>query len=251
MVIASSPRTAIVGAALIWAMHQALAFTVVQNPTFMSSVVSRRVKNTFSALRMSPTNSTVVEGFQIRGSSKKNEIPTFDKNGPVFTAHSVLDFLNFIENAEENELVVVKYHAKWCKICARANVKYKQTAIKYTSPDTQHPVPVKFVSVESSENMEVIKQFGIKRFPFIQIYRNMECVASFGTGPAYNFKKVVESTVDEKLNTPVSEWDAFRNEFKNEISQGLQNLDFLRLQAGQAAVDEECDISVTSDCVSP
>ena len=144
-----------------------------------------------------------------------------------------------------------RYHAKWCKICARANVKYKQTAIKYTSPDTQHPVPIKFVSVESSENMEVIKQFGIKRFPFIQIYRNMECVASFGTGPAYNFKKVVESTVDEKLNTPVSEWDAFRNEFKNEISQGLQNLDFLRLQADQAAVDEECDISVTSDCVSP
>lgn len=245
--------SSIVVAALIWAvfMCQALAFTV-QNPTFASSgiLASRRANNAFSVLHMSPTNSTVVEGVQVR-SRRKNEAPTVYKNGPVVAAHSVLDFLNFIENAEENELVVVKYHAKWCKVCARAIMKYKQMAIKYSSPEMQTPVPIKFVSIESSENMEVIEQFGIKRFPFMQIYRNKECVASFGTGPAYNFNKVVGSTIEQKLNTPVSEWDAFRNEFKNEISEGLQNLEFLRLQAGKSVVDEECGIYATYDCVSP
>ncbi len=114
----------------------------------------------------------------------------------------------------------------------------------------QTPVPIKFVSIESTENMDIIRQLGIKKFPYIQIYRNKECVASFGTGPAHNFQRMVGSTVEQKLNTPVSDWDAFRSEFKNEISDGLQNLELLRLQAGQAALDEECEISLTDDCVT-
>jgi len=254
MVTYRSPATVLFGAAFLWSLfaHQALAFTV-QNPTFATrsgATTTSRVK-ALSSLQMSTTNSTMGNGIKLVGSPVKNEMPTHDPNGPVFAVHSIGEFLNSVENTEENELVVVKFHAKWCKVCARAILKYKKMALKYSSTDTQTPVPIKFVSVESSTNMPIIEQLGVKKFPYIQIYRNRECVASFGTGPAHNFQRMVGSTVEQKLNTPVSEWEAFRSEFKNEISEGLQNLELLRLQAGQAALDEECEINMTDNCVTP
>ena len=122
-------------------------------------------------------------------------------------------------------------------------------AHKYAQPSVETPVPISFISVESTDNMKIIEQFGIKKFPFIQIYRNKECVAAFGTGPAHNFQRMVASTVEQKLETTVEEWEAFRSEFKTQISSGLENLEFLRLQS---VIEEECAIDMTSDiCVSP
>jgi len=182
----------------------------------------------------------------LRASPMKTKMPDHEQHGPVTAAHSIEEFLDLIEDTEENELVIVKIHAKWCKVCARAILKYKKMALKYAGIDT--PVPIKFISVEASANKKIIEELEIKKFPYLQIYRNRECVASFGTGPAHNFQRAVGGTVEQKLNTELSEWNAFRSEFKSEISSGLEMLERLRLHA---VIEEECEISRIEDCVAP
>lgn len=100
-------------------------------------------------------------------------------------------------------------------------------AQRIISKDT--PVPVSFISVEITENNEICSTLGIKKFPFVQMYRNSECIAAFGTGPAHNFQPAVGGTLDEKLSYTESQWEAFRSEFKNEIADGLAQLESLRL----------------------
>lgn len=142
-----------------------------------------------------------------------------------------------------------RFHAKFCKVCARVILKYKKMANKLTAPGVETQVPIRFISVESTANPKIIQQLGVKKFPFIQIYRNKECVASFGTGPAHNFQRMVGNTVDQKLSTSQSDWDAFRAEFKEEISSGLENLELLRLQA---VLEDECSLMDENEtCVNP
>lgn len=90
-------------------------------------------------------------------------------------------------------------------------------------------VPVSFISVEITSNNEICSTLGIKKFPFVQFYRNSECVASFGIGPAHNFQPAVGGTLDEKLSYSESQWEEFRSEFKSEIAEGLKSLESLRL----------------------
>merc|ERR1711957_475129 len=101
------------------------------------------------------------------------------EDGPVRAIHSIEEFLDAVENTEANELVVVKFHAKFCRVCNRVILKYKKMAHMLAGTDT--PVPIRFVSVEMTMNKKIIEQLGVKKFPFLQIYRNGECVTSFGT----------------------------------------------------------------------
>jgi len=180
---------------------------------------------------------------QLRGSPLKKEMPQYANNGgPVTPVHSIGEFLDLVENTRENELVIVKVHAKWCRVCARAILKYKKMAQKYSSTAT-NTVPIKFISVEASSNKKIIEELGIRKFPYIQIYRNRECVASFGTGPVHNFERMTGSTIEQKLNTTEEQWDAFRSEFKDQIASNLQNLDALRLDA---EIEEECVLNEES-----
>jgi hypothetical protein len=112
----------------------------------------------------------------------------------------------------------------------------------------EKPVPIRFVSVEMTANKKIIEQLGVKKFPFLQIYRNGECVTSFGTGAAHNFQRIVKGTVDQKLNMPLEEWDAFRAEFKDEIANSLENLELLRIHS---AIANDCNIEVNDASVSP
>lgn len=177
-------------------------------------------------------------GVQLKGSKGtplENKMPTHGSSGPVIAIHSIDDFLREIEDAKPNELVVVKFHAKFCKVCARVILKYKKMAHQLLSKET--PVPIKLLSIESTENTKIVSELGIKKFPYLQIYRNRECVTSFGTGPAHNFQRAVGGTIDQKLSMTEDEWEAFREEFKTEISGGLDSLERLRLQS---VLDSEC-----------
>lgn len=171
---------------------------------------------------------------QLQASPRKRKMPT-EKGGPVTAIHSIDEFLAAVEDTQENELVIVKFHAKFCKVCARVILKYRKMANQQHAADT--PVPIRFITIECTANMKIIQTLGIKKFPFFQIYRNRECVASFGTGPAHNFQRAVGGTVDQKMKTSVEEWESFRAEFQNEIASGLENLEMLRLQA---MLENEC-----------
>lgn len=94
-------------------------------------------------------------------------------------------------------------------------------------------VPLSFISVEITANQDICSTLEIKKFPYIQIYRNRECVASFGTGPAHNFQRIVGGTLEEKLSMTDEQWETFRNDFKTEISSGLEQLKTLEVSCNQ------------------
>lgn len=125
-------------------------------------------------------------------------------------------------------------------------LKYKKMAHRMASTDT--PVPIRFISVETTANPKIIEQLGVKKFPFLQIYRNRECVASFGTGPAHNFQSIVGDTIEQKLNMSVEQWEQFRTEFQSEISNGIENLDLLRLHS---EIERSCSQESVDPQVSP
>jgi len=241
--------------ALLWGFASlqcdfSLAFSPLPIPVPITSTTTRTrnsfthnhaLKHTKTILHMS-ANSTVTtlgggnsssgQSVQLKGSKGtklENKMPTHGSSGPVVAIHSIDDFLQEIEGAKPNELVVVKFHAKFCKVCARVILKYKKMAHQLLGKDT--PVPIKLLSIESTENTKIITELGIKKFPYLQIYRNRECVTSFGTGPAHNFQRAVGGTIDQKLSMTEDEWEAFRSEFKNEIADGLESLERLRLQS--------------------
>lgn len=180
-------------------------------------------------------NSTVDSSYedetrtQLRVPSVKPKMPTHEGAKTVTPIHSISDFLREVENTETNALVVVKFHAKWCKVCARVILKFKKMADQLLK--TKTPVPIKFVSVEVTENPQLCSTLGVVKFPFIQIYRNKECVAAFGTGPAHNFQKVVGDTLDHKLHSTEDEWKSFRADFKDAISENLEKLKMLKLES--------------------
>lgn len=89
------------------------------------------------------------------------------------------------------------------------------------------PVPISFISLEITANPVICSTLEIKKFPFLQIYRNQECVASFGTGPAHNFQKLVGGTIDEKMSMTKEQWENFRFEFQEEIDRNRIKLETL------------------------
>lgn len=221
--------------ALSMQKHQVSAFVNHQHFFALSSTRSEKVSFNLFMTSTLVANSTItmfddkIES-EVERSVIKQKIPPQIQNGPITVVHTIDDFLNSIENTQKDELVVVKFHAKFCKVCARVMLKYKKLALTLTDDDADTPVPISFVSIESTANMGIIKTLGVRKFPFLQIYRNSECIASFSTGPAHNFHRAVRGTIDEKLCLPENEWEEFRTEFKSPIQSGLEKLEMLRLQ---------------------
>jgi thioredoxin-like negative regulator of GroEL len=119
--------------------------------------------------------------------------------------------------ANNQEFVVIKYYAHYCKICQRAGMQFKKIATEYPN--------VSFGKVESMvfpDSANTLRSLGVSKFPFVQIYRNGQCVASFSTGPSHLFVKKVRDTIDTCLKRSPDEWDAFLSEFANEIESNRQ-----------------------------
>jgi len=80
-----------------------------------------------------------------------NSVPSLESSGYVKTIHSVHDFVQFIDGSSslgqqqqqhhqqeqqqqqqqqqhQDQLLIVKFHAHYCKICSRTILKYKKMA---------------------------------------------------------------------------------------------------------------------------
>lgn len=119
----------------------------------------------------------------------------------------------FMNGSGGDELTVIKYHAHYCKICQRAGIQLKKVASEF--PD------VRFGKVESMvfpDSANTLRSLGVSKFPFVQIYRHGECVASFSTGPSHMFVKRVRDTIGDCQRRSPEEWQHFTTEFANEIA---------------------------------
>eukprot|EP00586_Coscinodiscus_wailesii_P007457 CAMPEP_0172493080 /NCGR_PEP_ID=MMETSP1066-20121228/24415_1 /TAXON_ID=671091 /ORGANISM="Coscinodiscus wailesii, Strain CCMP2513" /LENGTH=246 /DNA_ID=CAMNT_0013263053 /DNA_START=99 /DNA_END=839 /DNA_ORIENTATION=+ len=148
----------------------------------------------------------------------------------VTCANDLLDFLS-----EDDRVCVVKFHANWCKICKRVGVKFRRFAHQECDKVTEDGILVKkgrvrFADVEVSVNKELCEILEVKKFPFIQIYRNGDKIAAFSTGPPHNFKAKVEKTVLDKLAMSDEEHEAFGQQFSSQIADARAALDKLKEQ---------------------
>ena len=79
--------------------------------------------------------------------------------------------------------------------------------------------PASFAVLEVSVlGTPTVKSLGVTLTPFVQIYRNGNCVASFATGPVYNFAQKTGSTIDICLQRNEKEWTDFETEFAEPIA---------------------------------
>ena len=108
-------------------------------------------------------------------------------------------------------------------------MKYKKIAHKYTNrEDTGNdnkPTRVFFAEVNASTNKDdIATSLDIEEFPFIHIYRNEKCVASFGTGPPDNFTKMLEYMLNHEVAMSDDEWNWFEDAFAKQIQEGTAKI---------------------------
>jgi len=220
-------------------------FGVTSNVVVHMSTTETENPATRSILEHDEDDSNIIA---LKRSPAKAKVPVFENNGPVIAIQNTQQFLHLLETAPKDGLTVIKYHAKFCKVCARVSIKFKKMADKLKNEDTA--VPITFVGVELTSNSKLCSTLGIKKFPFLQIYRNMECVASFGTGPAHNFQRAVGGTIQDRLATTETEWEKIRSDLTEEIAGGLEELRLLRLDVEVEEKLEDVDTSLSS-LISP
>lgn len=135
---------------------------------------------------------------------------------------SLEDFLEFVDSAPPDSLSVIKFYANSCPLCRRIEMKYKKMAHYYQK------APIRFAEVEKTAHPELFSTLGIERFPFIQIYRNSQCVASHGTESEKTFGPIVNDTIQRELMMRPEDWDSFLTAFAEPIRQSSDKLETLR-----------------------
>jgi thiol-disulfide isomerase/thioredoxin len=143
----------------------------------------------------------------------------------VRTIHELLEVMDDDDGSSsvDDQLVLIKYYAYYCKVCQRAGVQLKKVAMEY--PD------IKFAKVHSlifPDTAKTLRSLGVTKFPFLQVYRQGKCVASFssgggGGGPFLHcFANKVRDTLDACRQRTQQEWDEFETEFSKEIDDNLR-----------------------------
>ena len=163
------------------------------------------------------------------------------------------EFLDALDNNRQtsDELLIVKYHAHYCRICQRCSITYRKVAHEYTMKQQQQQQQhqqqkqqqqshqntstqnrIHFTRLEASAwTADELKSLGLTKFPFVQIYRQGDCVASFSTGPSHLFTRRVRDTLDACLQRSDVEWEAWTKQlFATEIAQNHQARQILRQQ---------------------
>ena len=156
-----------------------------------------------------------------RAQTTKRQTP----KSPVTMVESVEELLavmdchqDTITTQDDCEMTLILFHAHYCKICQRATMQLTKAAREYPMVNFAK-VESKVIPEPTSDNLRTL---GISKFPFVQIYRNGDCVASFSTGPTHMFMRKVRGTLDLCLERDEDCWEGFSTEFASEI-QGNRN----------------------------
>jgi thiol-disulfide isomerase/thioredoxin len=159
------------------------------------------------------------------------------QSSPVQDFDTPLQFLEALSLLENNSrFIVVKYYATYCKICQRAAITYKKIATEQQQQQLPHPVD--FYGLDAGRLPgDTLRTLGVTKFPFVQIFFQGDCVASFSTGanPSHLFGQRVQSTVDTCLTRTPDEWEAFRIDFAGVLNDNREARDAVRDSLMQSA----------------
>lgn len=160
-----------------------------------------------------PSTTEQAEGRQEHQNGRAQILPRSFET-PILDFTSFAHYFNTLES--QDGIVVVLYAAAFCKLCQRATMVFKQIAAKRQQADPR----LKFCRLEvTTSDGHYMKPLQISKFPFVQIFYDHECVASFSTGPSHQFRKKVDDTVDACVKRTPEDWGEVRQQFRSEIEE--------------------------------
>lgn len=162
----------------------------------------------------------------------QREMPRRPLQTPVTTFATITEYLDAIDSAPPNALTVVLYFAHYCKMCQQANIPFKKLAYG-------NPPDVTFARLETSLlTPNQFRSLGISRVPFVQIFRNGICVASFST-QQWRLGLQLRDTLLECQGRSVGGWRAFCARHDDDIQANREARERLRAEALQLVPAEE------------
>mmetsp|Transcript_44379 Transcript_44379/g.107349 ORF Transcript_44379/g.107349 Transcript_44379/m.107349 type:complete len:281 (+) Transcript_44379:200-1042(+) len=153
-----------------------------------------------------------------------------DRKPPTTTAKlvqnlaSLDEFVDCIENAPPDKLVVVKFYGRSCPLCKRTKPRYQKMAKFYSKA----PTIIQFVEIEKTVHPQLFDTLEVTTFPFIQMYRNNQCIASHGTVSSEMFDDVCKDTIQQFLGLSKGQWNTFLETFEEPIRKATQNYESIR-----------------------
>lgn len=137
------------------------------------------------------------------------------------------DLGKMIDNADKDQLCVVTFHTNYCKVCQKVMPKFKRIA-QLEGSDGYASYDIQFAAIDCSRLItKNLQKIGVTRFPFMQIWRNGECVVKFST-PASAFSRTFRRQLNACINRSNDEWGSYREEFEADITRSTEALASLR-----------------------
>lgn len=171
---------------------------------------SRNVKNVASKLAAQRDTS---------GENEESPDEKIDGNIKIDTITSRDEFLSFIN--KDDRLCCIKVYANWCKSCAKFGMHYNRLAHQHgdiydNNGTMMKRGKIRFAQIEYGSNIQLCKSFGIKKLPYVLIYKLGVTgpIDEFVCGPSV-FKEKMEKKVDALL--AVSDEDI---EFYSKMERG-------------------------------
>lgn len=131
-------------------------------------------------------------------------------------------FVELIDQAPKDTLVAVKFYGKSCPLCQRVALKYQKMARYYSLADIQ------FAEIEKTVHPQLFDTLQITTFPYLQIYRNGQCIASHGTESATMFERIVHDTIQQFLSMSPTHWQSFLTNFQVPIDKATNHFVTMR-----------------------
>jgi thiol-disulfide isomerase/thioredoxin len=131
-------------------------------------------------------------------------------------------FCDYIDNAPVDSLVAVKFYGKSCPLCKRVALKYKKIARFYAK------APIQFAEIEKTVHSQLFDTLKVTTFPYLQIYRNGQCIASHGTESETMFERIVHDTIQNFLMMQPDQWESFLTSFAEPIGKATKNYQSMR-----------------------
>ena len=133
----------------------------------------------------------------------------------IETINGLTEFLDLIAKPDDR-ILVIEFYASWCKSCHKFGMKFKQLARTHgdlidENGNIVEEGKVRFAQIEYGANSRLCKTFGIKKLPFVQIYKApLGKITEFICGPA-TFDEKVKSRLERYLSMTDEEIKFSRN----------------------------------------
>lgn len=212
--VAAAPLVAIAFVAPPYQFQRSTRLSVSSSTVYLDSLRVNAKASADVELEQDSAVSTATEASTPPAAPAKIQIDKFD---------SVDAFLTAIDTAPPDSLVVVKYYSTSCPLCKRVALKYKKLARYYST------APIRFCEMpKTATTAPLFATDTITTFPYLQIYRNGQCVASHGTQSASMFERIVNDSIFRFLAMSPEDWYQFLTSYGAMIQKATDHVQTLR-----------------------